>query len=120
MTPSKNVAILGSTGSIGQSALEVVRAVPGLNVVAISGCQNLELLARQAQEFQPQYLVAADADAGREFAFPELPGTEVLYGSDSLERIAQLPEVDIVLAAIVGVAGLPSTYAAVELSLIHI
>ena len=58
MTASKNVAILGSTGSIGQSALEVVRAVPGLNVVAISGCQNLDLLVRQAQEFQPQYLVA--------------------------------------------------------------
>ena len=114
MTASKNVAILGSTGSIGQSALEVVRAVPGLNVVAISGCQNLDLLVRQAQEFQPQYLVAADADLGREFAFPELPATEVLYGAESLEKIAQLPAVDIVLAAIVGVAGLPSTYAAVE------
>ncbi len=114
MTLSKNIAILGSTGSIGQSALDVVRAVDGLNVVAISGYQNLELLVRQAQEFKPQYLVAADADAGREFDFPDLPGTEVLYGSDELERIAGLPDVDIVLAAIVGIAGLPSTYAAVE------
>ena len=114
MTLSKNIAILGSTGSIGKSALEVVRAVPGLNVVAISGCQNLELLVEQAQEFKPRYLVAADEDAGRAFSFPELPGTEVLYGSDELDRIARLSEVEIVLAAIVGIAGLPSTYAAVE------
>ena len=114
MTLSKNIAILGSTGSIGKSALEVVRAVPGLNVLAISGCQNLELLVEQAQEFKPRYLVAADEDAGRAFSFPELPGTEVLYGSDELDRIARLSEVEIVLAAIVGIAGLPSTYAAVE------
>jgi len=114
MTLSKNITILGSTGSIGKSALEVVRALPGLNVVAISGCQNLELLVQQAQEFKPRYLVAADADVGRAFSFPDLPGTEVLYGPDELDRVAGLSEVEIVLAAIVGIAGLPSTYAAVE------
>ena len=111
---TKNIAILGSTGSIGQSALEVVRSVPGLNVVAISGCQNLELLVKQAKEFSPQYLVAADTDAAAGFDFSGLPETEVLYGSSELDRIASLPEVDIVLAAIVGIAGLPSTWAAVE------
>lgn len=114
MTRSKNIAVLGSTGSIGQSALEVVRAVPNLNVVAISGHQNLEKLVDQAREFSPQFLVAADPEAAKAFVFPELPGTEVLIGPDQLDRIASLPDVDIVLAAIVGVAGLPSTWAAIE------
>ncbi|MDG1873281.1 MAG: 1-deoxy-D-xylulose-5-phosphate reductoisomerase [Mariniblastus sp.] len=114
MTRTKNIAILGSTGSIGQSALEVVRSVPGLNVVAISGCNNLELLAKQAKEFSPQYIVAADSEVAAGFDFSGLADTEVLYGASELDRIAALPEVDIVLAAIVGIAGLPSTWAAVE------
>jgi 1-deoxy-D-xylulose-5-phosphate reductoisomerase len=114
MNRSKNIAILGSTGSIGQSALEVVRALPELNVVAISGCRNLEKLVDQAREFSPQYLVAADPQAASEFEFPHLPETEILIGPEGLDRIASIPEVDIVLAAIVGVAGLPSTWAAIE------
>ena len=114
MTRSKNIAVLGSTGSIGQSALEVVRALPNLNVVAISGYRNLETLVDQALEFSPQFLVAADSEAAETFDFPDLPDTEVLIGPDQLNRIASLPEVDIVLAAIVGVAGLASTWAAIE------
>lgn len=114
MTRSKNIAILGSTGSIGQSALEVVRAVPGLNVVAISGHQNLAKLVDQAIEFSPDFLVATDVESARDYSFPELPGTEVLIGPDQLDRIASLPQVDIVLAAIVGIAGLSSTWSAIE------
>lgn len=114
MTRSKNIAILGSTGSIGQSALEVVRAMPNLNVVAISGHRNLEKLVEQAREFSPEFLVAADPNVAKSFEFPNLPGTEILIGPEQLDRIASLPEVDIVLAAIVGVAGLPSTWAALE------
>lgn len=114
MTRSKNIAVLGSTGSIGQSALEVARALPNLNVVAISGYQNLGKLVEQAREFSPEYLVAADPVAARDFEFPELPGTEILIGEDQLNRIASLPEVDIVLAAIVGVAGLSSAWAAIQ------
>jgi 1-deoxy-D-xylulose-5-phosphate reductoisomerase len=114
MTRSKNIAILGSTGSIGQSALEVVRALPNLHVQAISGYRNLEKLVDQAREFSPQFLVAADPEAAEAFDFPDLPETEVLIGPDQLDRIASLPEVDIVLAAIVGVAGLSSTQAAIE------
>ena len=110
MSGQKNIAILGSTGSIGKSALEVVRAVPGHNVVALSGNKNLDLLVEQAKEFKPKYLIAADPEAVAGFQFPDLPGTEVLVGADELDRIARLPEVDIVLAAIVGIAGLPSTW----------
>ncbi len=114
MTRSKNIAILGSTGSIGQSALEIVRALPHLNVVAISGFSNLDRLVEQANEFSPKYLVAADPEKASQFTFPKFADTEVLVGPDELERIASLPEVDIVLAAIVGVAGLPSAWAAIE------
>jgi len=114
MTRSKNIAILGSTGSIGQSALEIVRALPNLNVIAISGFSNLEKLTEQAHEFSPRYVVAADPVAAADFQFPAFAETEVLVGSEALDRIASLPEVDIVLAAIVGIAGLPSTWAAIE------
>jgi len=109
-----NIAIFGSTGSIGKSALEVVRAIPNLNVVAISGHQNVELLHEQAKEFSPKYLIAADPGAAEGFDFSGLPDTQVLYGARELESVARMPEVDTVLAAIVGIAGLPSTYAAVE------
>ncbi|MFK7767304.1 MAG: 1-deoxy-D-xylulose-5-phosphate reductoisomerase [Mariniblastus sp.] len=114
MTSRKNIAILGSTGSIGQSALEVVRALPGLNVVAISGHRNLDKLVDQVREFEPNFVVASDEEHAKAFEFPEFANTEILTGADSLDRIASLPEVDIVLAAIVGVAGLPSTWAAIE------
>ncbi len=114
MTCSKNIAILGSTGSIGQSALSVVRALPELNVVAISGHRNLAKLVEQAKEFSPRFLVATDEEAARDFDFPELPETEILIGPESLDRIATLPEVDFVLAAIVGFAGLQSTWQAIE------
>lgn len=114
MTHSKNIAVLGSTGSIGQSALAVARALPGLNVLAISGHRNLSKLVEQAREFSPRYLIATDANAAREFEFPELPNTEVLIGPEGLDQVAALPEVDIVLAAIVGIAGLQSTWTAIE------
>ena len=114
MTRNKNITILGSTGSIGQSALEVVRQVEGLNVLAISGRSNLSKLVEQALEFQPRYLVAADERMAENFTFPDLGETEVLVGEAQLDFIASLEKVDIVLAAIVGVAGLPSAWAAVE------
>ena len=90
MNRSKNISILGSTGSIGQSALEVVRALPELNVVAISGHQNLEKLVEQAREFSPQFLVAADPQTASEFEFPHLPDTEILIGPEALERIREI------------------------------
>jgi 1-deoxy-D-xylulose-5-phosphate reductoisomerase len=114
MTRKKNITILGSTGSIGQSALEVVRHIEGLSVIAISGRSNLSKLVEQALEFKPRYLVAADELAAENFEFPDLGETEVLVGEAQLDYVASLEEVDIVLAAIVGVAGLPSAWAAVE------
>ena len=63
MTQPQRIAILGATGSIGRSGLDVVRAIDGLEVFAISGRSQLDLLVQQAQEFNPKYVVAVDPSA---------------------------------------------------------
>jgi len=113
MRSTKNIAILGSTGSIGQSALDVIRSVEGLKVVGLSGHSRLDLLTKQAEEFQPRFVVATDPETRDSFQLSGLKQTEVLSGPDALEAMVTSPEVDIVLAAIVGKAGLDSTWAAI-------
>ena len=70
MSVKKNIAILGSTGNIGQSALDVVRAVEGLNVVGISGNSQTKLLEQQAREFRPRYVVATDPELAAQSTSP--------------------------------------------------
>ena len=118
MNATKHIAVLGSTGSIGQSALKVVQAIEGFHLMAISGHQNIAALIEQAIQYRPAYVVAADPSAVDQYVaeggqLPSIDGTEFLVGAEALDTIATLPQVDTVLAAIVGVAGLPSTFAAV-------
>ncbi len=113
MTRTRNIAILGSTGSIGRSALEVARSLPGINVVGLSGHSQLDLLAEQAREFRPACVVAT-SDSTDQFQLKDLPDCRVLAGSTALNELATSPDVDIVIASIVGIAGLESTWAAVE------
>jgi 1-deoxy-D-xylulose-5-phosphate reductoisomerase len=111
----KTVAVLGSTGSIGISTLEVIRQMPnGFRVAGLSAHRNLDLLARQAAEFRPRWIVATDESRAKRFAWPRLPGTELLTGHEQLNRLAGEPQLDTLVAAIVGIAGLPSTLAAVQ------
>ena len=111
----KRISILGATGSIGQSTLDVVRQVEGLSVFAMSGHSRLDLLVEAAKEFRPKYVVATCETAASSFDFGALPhGTELLIGQDQVEKIASAEEVDVVVAAIVGIAGLPGTMAAVK------
>ncbi len=116
MTSPRKIAILGSTGSIGRSTLDVVRFLPGkLEVVALAAHRSCDELIRQAQEFQPKWVVASDVAAARDCNWSGLPrGTELLVGSQAIERIVQSPEVDVVVAAVVGSAGLTGTWAALE------
>ncbi|MEL7496215.1 MAG: 1-deoxy-D-xylulose-5-phosphate reductoisomerase [Planctomycetota bacterium] len=118
MKLNKKISILGSTGSVGRSALRVIESIDGFEVVALSGHRNLTLLAAQARQFTPRFVVVSSSEDAESFGKSELlelpKGTEVLVGPESLDRIATLDEVDIVLAAIVGIAGLQSTYAAVQ------
>ena len=105
---SKRVAIFGSTGSIGRSALEVIEGSAGrLKVVALSAQSRLAELVEQARRHRPQWVVATDAKAAAAFDWKGLPkDCELLTGPEALVQVAGESDVDVVLAAIVGSAGL--------------
>ncbi|MBQ8395906.1 MAG: 1-deoxy-D-xylulose-5-phosphate reductoisomerase [Oscillospiraceae bacterium] len=110
----KSVCILGSTGSIGTQALEVVRA-HGLWISGLAAKSNIKLLAEQAKEFKPKVVCVYDEDKREELC--ELlkdTGITVLSGMDGLCEIASLPETDIVLNSVVGMVGLKPTLAAIN------
>jgi 1-deoxy-D-xylulose-5-phosphate reductoisomerase len=113
---TKRVAVFGSTGSIGTSALEVIAASEGrLRAVALSAHRRLDLLVTQAHQFRPRWVVATDKLAADRFRWNGLPrDTELLVGEHGLEQVAASEEVDVLLAGIVGSAGLRSTWAALE------
>jgi 1-deoxy-D-xylulose-5-phosphate reductoisomerase len=110
------LVILGATGSIGVNTLDVVARHPErFEVVALTGHRQVEALAAQCRQFRPAYaVVAGAAEAGRLAGLIRDAGlrTEVLHGAEALVQVASLPEVDAVMAAIVGAAGLPPTLAA--------
>ncbi len=116
MPPSKNIAVLGSTGSIGANTLEVVAASDGRYcAVALAARSNTQMLLEQAQKFLPKWIVVTDVDAAQRQDWSQLPAeTELLIGDAGLSRIASETEVDTVVAAIVGAVGLNSTWAAIE------
>jgi 1-deoxy-D-xylulose-5-phosphate reductoisomerase len=109
--------VLGSTGTIGENTLAVAAAHPGrFRVVALAARGNDELLAAQCERYRPDVVAMLDvAAAGRVTARLRAAGlpTRVLAGSDALTAVATLPEADLVMAAIVGAAGLAPTLAAV-------
>jgi 1-deoxy-D-xylulose-5-phosphate reductoisomerase len=109
------LVILGSTGSIGTSALKVVAKNAGdLKVVALAGARNVALLARQAETFRPEYLGVLNEDKAEELR-TLLPGgyaPRILVGQEGYAAMATLPEADLILAAQVGAAGLVPALAA--------
>ena len=113
----KKIAILGSTGSIGVSALDVVTRNPGeLQVVALAAGRNIDLLREQVLRFRPEIVSVIDEDHARslrERLGPECPGA-VLWGEEGYCRVATAPAAGLVLSAIVGAAGLVPTMAAIE------
>jgi 1-deoxy-D-xylulose-5-phosphate reductoisomerase len=111
-----NIAVLGSTGSIGQSTLEVIAASGGmLCVVGLTAQKKTALLLKQAQTVRPRYIVATDPVAAARQDWSALPpGVELLVGPEAAVRLAADPEVDTVVSAIVGSAGLRGTWAALE------
>ncbi len=113
---TKNVAVFGSTGSIGTSALDVIDASGGrLRAVALSAHGKLGRLLAQARHFRPRWIVATDEVLAQAFDWSLLPKeTELLIGPEKLIQVASAAEVDVVLAAIVGSAGVRSTWAALE------
>lgn len=112
MTPlKKNIAILGSTGSIGTQALEVIEANPSLfEVYALTAGNNVDLLITQARRFQPEMAVIANEQLYPRLkeALADLP-VKVFAGADAIAQVAEMEAVDIVLTAMVGYAGLKPT-----------
>ena len=110
------VAVLGSTGSIGESTLDVLARHPQrFKLIAIAANSKADKLAAQIRRWRPAYAALADERAGaqlRELLGDAAPGTRVLLGPGALEELAALAEVQCVMAAIVGGAGLRSTLAA--------
>ena len=112
------LTILGSTGSIGESTLDVVSRHPEkFRVFALAGHKQVEKLAAQCRTFRPEYAVVADAEhAARLDALLKRDGaaTQVLHGAQALVDVASADEVSGVMCAIVGAAGLPSALAAAQ------
>lgn len=112
----RNIAILGSTGSIGTQALDIVRENPGhFEIYALTANENIDLLIRQAQEFSPEVVVIANENkyAQLKEALQHLP-IKVWAGSESIAQVVQSEPIDMVLTAMVGYSGLKPTINAIK------
>ena len=116
MNKKKHIAILGSTGSIGTQALEVIKSHPENFVVEVLTANgNADLLIQQAIGFKPNCVVIADENKYQKvkdaLASQQI---KVFAGNKSIEQIVQMESIDLVLAGIVGYAGLASTISAIK------
>src|SRR5579862_8405358 len=115
----KRIAILGSTGSIGRSTLSVVESYPErFKIISLAAGRNLDAALEQAKKWKPRVISVAEESAAatlrQQLAKAGLAEIEVVHGSPGTVQAATHPEVDFVVSAIVGVAGLEATYEAVK------
>ncbi|CAC9447368.1 1-deoxy-D-xylulose 5-phosphate reductoisomerase (EC 1.1.1.267) [uncultured Gammaproteobacteria bacterium] len=111
----KNITILGATGSIGDSALSVIALHPDkFNVFALSANTNWQKMQILCEKFQPKFVVMMDESAIEELSKVTSNNIEILHGAEALDTIASHNEVDFVMAAIVGSAGMSSSLAAAK------
>ena len=112
----KRIAVLGSTGSIGTSTLEVIAAHPEeMQLTAITAHNSWEQLAQQSKQFRPRWSVLSNSTLKPTVSSEAFSSaTELLFGNDQIERVASSDEVDVVICGIVGAAGLRGAWAAIE------
>lgn len=112
---TKNLSILGSTGSIGRQTLEVVELMPGVRVAALTAGTNVALMAEQCRKFRPELAAMATEEAAAELR-EALAGEKIriLSGMDGLIAAAELDGADTVVTAVVGMVGLRPTLAAIR------
>ncbi len=111
----KNIVILGSTGSIGTQSLDIVRKSPDMKVLGLSAHHNIDLLEKQAREFKPLAVCAGTEALAKELALRLADtGISVLCGTDGMCTLATLPEAEIVVTSVMGIAGLKPTIAAIQ------
>ena len=113
----KNLVILGSTGSIGQQTIDVVRQNPGrLRVVALATHRNIQLLAAQAAEFSVKLLAIGDESLATSPLLSQLPSDAIVgFGAAAVNELVAAADADVVLNALVGAAGLRASYATLAL-----
>lgn len=116
MSKKKKISILGSTGSIGLSTLDILdKHSDRFELVAITAWSNAAELRKQIMRHRPQLACIGSEEAAMELkSDPELKGTRILWGSEGLLESATRDDIDMVVSAIVGSAGLVPTYAAVQ------
>lgn len=107
----KTITILGATGSIGDSTLAVIRESNDFEVYALSAFSNVEKLAKLCKEFSPKFAVVPDLVKKQQLQ-TLVSDIAVLVGENALEEVSSASEVDMVMSAIVGIAGLKPTFAA--------
>jgi 1-deoxy-D-xylulose-5-phosphate reductoisomerase len=111
----KKLVILGSTGSIGTQALEVVRQHPGrFEIAALSAHSNWELLLEQIYEFSPKYALICNSDHYSNIRNQVASSVKIISGEEHLTALATLDEADIILNSLVGFAGFESTLKAIK------
>lgn len=113
----QSITVLGATGSVGTSTLDVISRHDHFRVYALSAHSNTALLLSQCLQFEPQYAVLTDEDAAESLRLQLRKAgsqTEVQWGAEALSRIASDADVDVVMAAIVGAAGLLPALAAAQ------
>lgn len=111
----KRLAILGSTGSIGTQALEVISGFPReFSVEALAANGNIDLLETQVHRFKPQMVCLFDNDKAAAFERRDIPGVTVRAGLDGLNACCRLKDVDMVVVAVVGAIGLAPTLTAIQ------
>ena len=111
----KRLALLGSTGSIGRSTLQVVESLPeAFRIVALGAGRNLDLLEGQVDRYRPELVAVADETAAAEFRRRIGSRTPVAFGTGGLMEVARHPGVDLVVCGLVGALGLRPTWAAVD------
>ena len=108
MTHKRKISILGSTGSIGRQALEVIEKLQDkFEIIALSGGSNVELLQEQAAKFNPKYVCVGSSDT-------KIEGTRTIFGAEGLNEICSDKENDIILVAVSGKIGLKPTLTAIQ------
>ena len=111
----KTIAVLGSTGSIGTQTLEVARANGDLKIAALAAGRNVELLEKQIREFSPRVVAVWEEEAARKLktAVSDMD-VKIVTGMDGLIEISTLPEVEVLVTAIVGMIGIRPTVEAIK------
>ncbi len=112
----KRIAVLGSTGSIGKSVMDIVRMSGGrLEIVGLAAGRNTELLSSQIREFAPSMAAVMSPELALELQTAGLPrGLEIVSCKEGYRAVASMPEADLVVSSMVGAAGLVPTLAAIE------